>query len=89
MEWKKIALILRATELLSHDSGTTIQRLQTNLGLSRRSVYRLLDILQEMNFPIYEEKHPQDRKKYWKLESGFVSRLPNIAMPNIELTGLE
>ena len=89
MEWKEIAKVLNAVELLSKPSGTTIAELQRGLGLSRRTVYRLLDVLQKMNFPIYDEKMQNERSKYWKMDESYISKLPNISIPDIGLTKLE
>jgi len=74
----------RAIDLLSHTGGTTIQGLQEELSVSRRTVYRLLDRLQDQGFPIYDEESA-DRKKRWKLEEDYLKRLPNTSFPDLML----
>lgn len=85
---KNIIKIIKAVDLLGSPGGATIRGLQLNLGLSRRSVYRLLDTLQELRFPITEYESP-DREKRWGLEERYLRRLPNISFPDVSLDGRE
>ena len=83
---KNLIKLLRAVDLLASPSGSTIQKLEKELGVSRRSVYRMLDALQELNFPVYDEAVPLSREKRWRLEESYVQKLPNIDVPNINFT---
>jgi predicted DNA-binding transcriptional regulator YafY len=83
---KNLIKLLRAVDLLASPSGSTIQKLENELGVSRRSVYRMLDALQELNFPVYDEAVPLSREKRWRLEESYVKKLPNIDVPNIKFT---
>jgi predicted DNA-binding transcriptional regulator YafY len=73
-------------DLLANPSGSTIRKLEEELGVSRRSVYRMLDALQELNFPVYDEAIPLSQEKRWRLDKGYVHKLPNIDLPKITLT---
>ena len=74
----------QAIDLLSRSSGASIRDFQNRLNISRRSVYRLLDRLQEEGFPIYQDE-AIDRQKRWKLQEGYLNRLPNISLPDLSL----
>ncbi len=83
MRGRNIIQMLRAVDLLGRPGGTTINQMSTALEVDRRSVYRLLDIIQELGFPIYDENDQPGREKSWKLDADYVLKLPNITLPDI------
>ncbi|MBN2444615.1 MAG: WYL domain-containing protein [Spirochaetales bacterium] len=64
----------------------TISQLQQQLETSRRSVYRLLDTLQDLSFPLYEDKNDPGPAKIWKLEEQYLTELPDISLSELRLT---
>jgi len=86
---KNLVKLLRAIDLLSRPSGATIKELQDGLGISRRSVYRLFDVLESLNFPLVEQERPGERGKRWSLEEGYLHRMPNLRVPDVKLTPRE
>jgi predicted DNA-binding transcriptional regulator YafY len=86
MYGEQMVRMLRAVDLLSTPSGATKQELVERLGVDKRTVERLLGLLQELNFPIYDEQDSLSGKKYWKLVDTYVMKLPNITLPDIRLT---
>jgi hypothetical protein len=53
-----------------------------NLSISRRSVFRLLEALQELDFPVLDDKPVSKTEKTYRLMDSYVLKLPNIAIPN-------
>lgn len=86
---KNLVKLLRAIDLLSRPSGASIKELQDGLGISRRSVYRLFDVLESLNFPLVEQERPGEREKRWSLEEGYLHRMPNLRIPDVKLTPRE
>ena len=86
MYWVNLCKLLRAVTLLGRSNGVTVGELQEDLEISRRSVYRPFDTLDEMGIPRFEEETPGEREKRWKLEERYVSKLPNLEVPRIALT---
>ncbi|MFW6324954.1 MAG: helix-turn-helix transcriptional regulator [Desulfovibrionales bacterium] len=87
MRGKNLIQILRAIDLIGRKSGATIAELQEHLGRDRTSIYRLITTLQELRFPIREERNPDDERiKIWMLEESFLTKLPNLSLPNLNLT---
>ncbi len=82
---KQIGKIFRAIELYSKPSGATIAQSMEELECDRRSVYRMMNSLQEMGFPLYDESSPLGREKRWKLPEEYVLKLPNISLPNLDI----
>ena len=70
---------------MSKPSGTTISELKEALGCDRKAVYRMIHTMEELGFPVYDEKIPLEREKRWKLEERYLKRLPNVKVPDIEL----
>ena len=57
--------------------------LASHLGLSSRSVFRLLSTLSDLGFPITDERASfGGETRHYLLES-FVRKLPNLAMPQV------
>ena len=86
MYGEQMVRMLRAVDLLSTPAGATKQELAEHLGVDKRTVERLLGLLQELNFPIYDEQDSLSCKKHWKLIDSYVMKLPNITLPDIRLT---
>jgi len=61
----------------------------TQLGIDRRSVYRLIGVIEELGFPLYDDKIPLEKEKRWKLEESYLKKLPNMKVPDVNLTLLE
>ncbi|WP_045221548.1 helix-turn-helix transcriptional regulator [Desulfonatronum thioautotrophicum] len=89
MRGKILLNLLNAIELLSRPQGATIQEIGENLGLHRRSVYRLMEAIQELGFPVYDAKGEAGAAKQWKMLDDYVVRLPNITLPKVDLTPSE
>jgi predicted DNA-binding transcriptional regulator YafY len=86
MRGKNLIKLLKALELLSKPEGTTIEEMGSQLEVDRRSVYRLINVIEDLGFPIYDEKPSFEREKRWKLEESYLKKLPNMKIPDINLT---
>ncbi len=86
MRGKNLIKLLKALELLSKPEGTTIGEMGSQLEVDRRSVYRLINVIEDLGFPIYDEKPSFEREKRWKLEESYLKKLPNMKVPDINLT---
>ena len=86
---RNLIKLLKAVDLMARPNGATIKELQEGLSISRRSVYRLFETLDTLNFPIYDDDIPGEREKRWHLEENFAHNLPNPHLPDIRLTTRE
>lgn len=84
MRDKQIIKLFRAVELIARSSGATNRELSKHLRVDRKSVYRTLKTLEAIEFPLYEER--TGREVCWKFESGYLRKLPNISLPELNLT---
>jgi len=80
---------LSAVRLLSAPQGATINSLMESLGISRRSVFRLLHAFEELGFPLVDGKPEQKGEKAYRLLESYVLKLPNVSIPNPGLTAGE
>ena len=86
---KNISKILKAVDLLARPQGATNKELASLLGLSSRSVFRLLSTLSDLGFPLTDERDSfHGETRHFLLES-FVKKLPNLSMPQVSLTPRE
>ncbi|HUW39972.1 MAG TPA: WYL domain-containing transcriptional regulator [Rectinemataceae bacterium] len=53
--------ILSAARLIGRLSGATIREIQENLGISRRTAYRVLEALDELQYPYYKDEEHGNR----------------------------
>ena len=86
MRGRNLIKLLKALELFSKPEGTTIEEMAEHLEVDRRSVYRMISLIEELGFPIYDEKIPLEKEKRWKLEETYLKKLPNMKLPDIKLT---
>jgi predicted DNA-binding transcriptional regulator YafY len=86
MYGKNLVKLFRAIRLLTKEEGVTISQLQEDLETSRRSVYRLLDTLQDLHFPLFEDKIDNNPARKWKLNKDYLAKLPNIRLSELQLT---
>lgn len=89
MRGRTLVQFLSAVELLARPFGATIEDLQQHLAVDRRSVYRMLEAIQQLGFPLYDEQDPSIRRKRWRFEDSYLRKLPNIALPEFRLTPSE
>jgi len=82
-------LMIRAVNLLSRPQGATNEELQRDLEVSRSTVFRLKNALEELGFPLAEDDSLFDGRKRWLLQKDYVLKLPNINMPDLRLTPQE
>jgi predicted DNA-binding transcriptional regulator YafY len=86
MRGKNLFKLLKTLDLLSRPQGTTIEEMAKVLEVDRRSVYRILNLVEDLEFPIYDEEVPLERQKRWKLEESYLKKLPNMKLPDINLS---
>jgi len=72
---------LKAVNLLAAPRGTTIKGLMEALYISRRSVFRLLEALEELGFPLIDDQPVPRGEKTYRLMQSYVLKLPNVAIP--------
>ena len=89
MRGKNLIKLLKTLELLSNPEGTTIEEVGAQLNVDRRSVYRMINVIEELGFPLYDDKIPLEKEKRWKLEESYLKKLPNMKVPDVHLTLLE
>jgi len=86
---KNISKILKAVDLLARPQGATNKELASHLGLSARSVFRMLSTLSDLGFPLQDERDAfHGETRHFLLES-FVKKLPNLSVPQVELSPRE
>ena len=77
---------LKAVNLLASPNGATVVKLADSLDISRRSVFRLLRTLDELGFPLTDDKPQCKGEKTYRFASSYVIKLPNIAIPDPRLS---
>lgn len=83
---KQVRQICDVLDALSVPEGATIRELEAKLAVTRRTVERLLATMQEMKFPIFDEKREGEGEKRWCIESTYVLKVPNTIVPNLTIS---
>lgn len=69
--------VLRTIKVLTiierNPSGLRVKDIADHLGATQRAVYRDLQILEELRFPIYNDKN--GRESFWKIDPDYRNRL--------------
>lgn len=84
MRGEQILKILQAVRLLARSKGASVQELQKELQISRRSEYRLIGTLEALGFPVEEPWYEGKAKRYRIMEE-FSVNLPNLVLPPLNL----
>ncbi len=87
MRGRNIIQLIKAVDLLSQPGGTTIRHMSDALNIDRRNVYRLLKVIEELGFPLYDDNQNAGREKAWKLDADYVLKLPNLNLPDVRPDG--
>lgn len=87
MHWARhLVEMLRAVEVIARPNGGTVDELAEHLKVSRRTAYRVLETLQDLDFPLLEDTSSPDGRKRWQLEPSYLRKLPNRSVPELRLT---
>lgn len=79
---------MKAFELLSRPGGISIAEIQEKLGISRRSVYRLFESMEELGYPLVDTA-VDGKTKNWGLMAEYVSARPSGRVPRLSLNTAE
>jgi len=66
--------------------GVTKKEMAEDLGISLRSVSRSIQAIEELGIPVYDDRTCIEREKLWRIDSTYLSRMPNLDLPKIALT---
>lgn len=86
MRGKNLIQLIRTLGLLSRPLGVTKKELSKELGISIRSVSRSIQAIEELGIPVYDDPTGFEREKHWRIESAYLSHMPNFNLPKISLT---
>lgn len=87
--YANLTKLIQAVSLLAAPGGTTIKTLMSHLGISRRSTFRMLEALTDLGLPLIDERLDLSTEKTYRILEGYAQRLPNFAVPSIDLTPQE
>ncbi len=86
MRGKNLVQLIRTLGLLSRPMGATKKEMSDDLGISLRSVSRSIQAIEELGIPVYDDRSGLEREKRWRIESDYLSRMPNLDLPKIVLS---
>ena len=87
MSWgKHLIKMLKAVDFLAKPGGATMQELGEELEVDRRTAYRIRVTLEELGFPLYDDTSSLDGKKRYRFEEAYLKKLPNMKVPELNLS---
>ncbi|GAB6089145.1 helix-turn-helix transcriptional regulator [Spirochaeta dissipatitropha] len=84
--YQNLIQIISAAKLMARPEGAEISELEEELGISRRSVYRLLNTLERLGYPYYNANENIAHKVRYKLISDEHSIRWSMPKPDARLT---
>ena len=81
--WESLA---KCIEMMARPQGVTNAQLMEALGCSIETVHRLKRDLDKQGVPYYEDGRDARNRIIFKLEPGYLQRIPGIALPNVQLS---
>lgn len=85
MRGRELAKLLKAVDLMARPQGVSVMELAEHLEVSKRSVYRELELMEELGFPIYQDETLMGTEKRWKFQREYLKKLPNLDIPDMKL----
>lgn len=86
MRGKNLIQLIQTLGLLSRPMGATKKEMSDDLGISMRSVSRSIQAIEELGIPVYDDRTGPEREKHWRIDSAYLSRMPNLDLPKIALS---
>lgn len=87
MYWgRHLVKMLKAVDFLARPGGASMEELGEGLEVDRRTAYRIRETLEELNFPLYEDSSNLDGRKRYRFEESYLKKLPNLNIPELNLT---
>jgi predicted DNA-binding transcriptional regulator YafY len=74
MRGKLFARFHRALQLIGRPQGASMRDLTDEFGVDRTSIYRLLRTIEDLGFPLYDDKAPLEKSKRWKFTDSGVGK---------------
>ena len=66
--YRQLTQLLAAARLISRPQGAGIRDLEDSIGVSRRTVYRIIEALEELGYPVYDESEGKEKRYKLNLE---------------------
>ena len=90
MHWgRHLVTMLRTIEILAKPGGASIRELGKKVEVNRRTAYRIMETLEELNFPIVSVPSRLDGQARYRLVESYIIKLPNLIVPDLKLTSDE
>ncbi len=86
---RKIIKFLRLFDLLCRANGASKNDIAEDLGISQRSVYRQLNLIDELGFLYEQFDDPVTNRKRWRLDRKYCRKTPLLDLPDLYLTPQE
>ncbi|MCA1984947.1 MAG: WYL domain-containing protein [Desulfovibrio sp.] len=86
MREKRLGKLAAAIRCIGRKSGATLKELAEALDTGERQARRMLETLQDLQFPLYDELPAGEREKRWRFDETFLHKLPNNWLFPAELT---
>jgi len=84
MYWARhLVKLLKAVDHIGRPQGATIDELAEHLEVNKRTAYRMIETMDEMNFPFFEDTSTLDGKKHYMFEPSYLKKLPNLSVPEL------
>ncbi|GAB6097965.1 transcriptional regulator [Desulfatiferula olefinivorans] len=80
--WGNLSKIFKVVEILAGPGGATKKEIADVAGTGERQVYRVLESIQNMGIPVYDDRPEGSREKVWCIEESYTRKLPNITIPD-------
>ena len=87
MAYGQLKDLLHTVTILAGPNGAFVDDIVRLTGKSRRTAYRLITLAEELGIPVVSEAdYTDNRRTRYSLEPDFGRRLPNLTVPDFELT---
>lgn len=85
--WGNLAKMFKVMDLLSRPDGATKKEIAEVAETQKRQAHRVIEAIQNMGVPVYDDKPDGEREKSWFIEESYIRKMPNnMAVPDPSFT---
>ncbi len=89
MRGANLVKLIKTIDMISRHRGVTVEQIAEELEVSKRSAYRLLNVVEDLGFLIEDIHDPIENRTRKRLDKEFHQRIGPVNLPDIKFSAAE
>lgn len=84
--WVRLVKLLKVIDCMSRPGGARKKEIYRITGTGERSFYRMIEDLQKLGIPLYDEKPEGEKERVWRILEPYTKKMNGMAFPTPDFT---